>query len=143
MVKAEAQELASVTHVWPIRVYFEDTDAGGIVYYANYLRFAERARSEILRAADLDHGRISREFGIAIVVRHCAVDFIAPARLDDILEVRSRIATIGKASFSIRQEIFRSEELLARADVRLACVDGQLRPARLPQPLIDALTGRH
>lgn len=124
-----------VTHVWPIRVYFEDTDAGGVVYYANYLKFAERARTEILRSAGFDHRALADEHGLQIVVKSCALDFIAPARLDDALEVRSQITTMGGASFTIRQEVFRSGEILARADVRLACVDTRLRPARLPAAL--------
>jgi len=133
-------------HVWPIRVYFEDTDAGGVVYYANYLKFVERARTELLRAAGLDHVALAKAFGVQIVVRNCAVEYIAPARLDDALEVRSRITTMGGASFSIRQEVHRpmpgetGNTLLAAADVRLACVDGEFRPARLPEPLKRALS---
>ena len=126
-------------HVWPIRVYFEDTDAGGVVYYANYLKFAERARTEILRRAGFDHRMLAETHGRQIVVKSCALDFVAPARLDDALEVRSQIAMIRGASFTIRQEVFRSEELLARADVRLACVDQRLRPKPLPAALRQAL----
>ena len=123
------------THVWPVRVYFEDTDAGGVVYYANYLKFAERARTEMLRAGGIDHGRLAKAHGVQIVVRSCAIDFLMPARLDDALEVRSRIVTMGGASFSIRQEVYRAETRLAVADVKLACVDEDLRPTRLPAPL--------
>jgi acyl-CoA thioester hydrolase len=127
------------THIWPIRVYFEDTDAGGVVYYANYLKFAERARTEILRAAGFDHRALADTYGRQIVVRSCACDFMLPARLDDALEVRSQLVMIRGASFTIRQDIFRSEELLARLDVRLACVDPHLRPAPLPPALRQAL----
>jgi len=133
-------------HVWPIRVYYEDTDAGGVVYYANYLKFAERARTELLRATGLDHTGMAKEFGVQIVVRNCNVEYIAPARLDDVLEVRSRITNMGGASFSIRQEVHRPMSgdkggvLLARADIRLACIDGEFRPARLPEPLKRALS---
>ena len=131
-------------HSWPVRVYYEDTDAGGVVYYANYLKFAERARTEILRQGGFDHGRLEQELGLLIVVRSCAIDFLAPARLDDALEVRSRIANLGGASFMIRQEIFRTDknladEILAHADVRLVCVDGDMRPVRLPPVLRQAL----
>ncbi len=122
-------------HSWPIRVYFEDTDAGGVVYYANYLKFAERARTELLRRAGFDHIRLAKEHGAQIVVRSCAVEYIAPARLDDALEVHSRITTIGGASFMIRQEVFRMETLLAVAVVKLACVDSAFRPARMPTVL--------
>jgi acyl-CoA thioester hydrolase len=126
-------------HVWPIRVYYEDTDAGGVVYYANYLKFAERARTEMLRTAGFDHVAMAAEHGVQIVVRSAAIEFIAPARLDDALEVRSRIAIMGGASFTIRQEVFRAGTLLAAADIRLACVDSLLRPARLPPGLKLAL----
>jgi acyl-CoA thioester hydrolase len=120
---------------WPIRVYYEDTDAGGVVYYANYLRFAERARTEILRQAGLAHTTLAQEHGVHIVVRNCAVEYISPARLDDALEVHSKVLTIGGASFTIRQEIFRMASLLVTADIRLACIDFDFRPARLPAPL--------
>jgi acyl-CoA thioester hydrolase len=134
-------------HVWPLRVYYEDTDAGGVVYYANYLKFAERARTEILRAGGFDHTVLASEFGVQIVVRNCAADYIAPARLDDALEVRSRIVTMGAASFTIRQEVVRPDDaefgdtatLLVALDVRLACIDKDFRPARLPEPLKKAL----
>ena len=139
MSEAAAGECEAQRHRWPIRVYYEDTDAGGIVYYANYLKFAERARTEMLRQAGFDHGRLLKEHGVLIVVRRCALDCHAPAQLDDDLEVRSRIVTMGGASFSIRQEICRSETLLAALEVRLACVDADMRPARLPHGLKLAL----
>jgi acyl-CoA thioester hydrolase len=131
--------------VWPVRVYYEDTDAGGVVYYANYLKFAERARTELLRDSGLDHTKLAQEHGVQIVVRNCAIEYMAPARLDDLLEVRSRIATIGGASFTIRQEIFRMETstmmeaLLVTAEVRLACIDAAFHPARLPKTLQQLL----
>ena len=131
--------MPDAVHTWPVRVYYEDTDAGGVVYYANYLKFAERARTEILRAGGFDHGTLSQEHGIAIVVKSCAVDYLAPAKLDDALEVRSHIANLGGASFMIRQEIFRSEQKLAQADIRLVCVDDDLRPVRLPDVIRGAL----
>jgi acyl-CoA thioester hydrolase len=135
-------------HIWPVRVYFEDTDAGGVVYYANYLRFVERARTEMLRGAGFDHTRLAAEFGVQMVVRACTVDFIAPARLDDALEVRSTITTMGGASFMIRQEVFlvpsvKSEiKKLVSVEVRLACVDLAFCPKRLPEPLKRALGHR-
>lgn len=139
MSDAAEVEIRSTTHIWPIRVYFEDTDAGGVVYYANYLKFAERARTEMMRAGGFDHVGIAGEYGLQIVVRSCAIDFLAPARLDDALEVRSRIVIMGGASFTIRQEVFRSDAMLARAEIRLACVDRSMRPARLPPALKRAL----
>lgn len=133
-------------HLWPLRVYYEDTDAGGIVYYANYLKFAERARTEMLRAGGWDHQRLAQEFGVLIVVRNCRLELLAPARLDDALEVRSVITTMGGASFTIFQEIFRTmpgssaATLLATAEVRLACIDRDFRPARFPEGLKQALS---
>jgi acyl-CoA thioester hydrolase len=134
------------THVWPIRVYFEDTDAGGVVYHGNYLKFAERARTELMRAGGFDHTGLAREHGVLIVVRDCTMEFVAPARLDDTLEVRSRITTIGGASLTIRQEVFRpmpeagGDMLLVRVELRLACIDREFRPARLPPALKHALS---
>jgi len=133
-------------HAWPIRVYFEDTDAGGVVYHGNYLKFAERARTELMRAGGFDHTGLAKEHGVLIVVRDCTMEFIAPARLDDALEVRSRITTMGGASLTIRQEVFRpmpetgGDKLLVRLDLRLACIDREFRPARLPPALKHALS---
>jgi acyl-CoA thioester hydrolase len=129
-------------HVWPIRVYYEDTDAGGVVYYANYLKFAERARTEMLRGDGVDHPTLASQYGVQVVVKSCMVDFIGPARLDDALEVRSSVATLGGASFTLRQEIFRGDTLLVTTDVRLACVDMTMRPARLPKMLQQILASR-
>jgi acyl-CoA thioester hydrolase len=142
MSDGAGSDAGGVTHIWPIRVYFEDTDAGGVVYYANYLKFAERARTEMLRAGGFDHAGLADGHGVQIIVRRCAIDFLAPARLDDALEVRSRIVTMGGASFTIRQEIFRADAMLARAEVRLACVDRTMRPARLPLSVKHALEPR-
>jgi acyl-CoA thioester hydrolase len=133
-------------HIWPIRVYFEDTDAGGVVYHGNYLKFAERARTELMRAGGFDHSGLAKEHGVLIVVRDCTMEFIAPARLDDALEVRSEVTTIGGASLSIRQEVFRpmpetgGDKLLVRVELRLACIDREFRPARLPEALKRALS---
>jgi acyl-CoA thioester hydrolase len=141
---SEAPEAAP--HVWPIRVYFEDTDAGGVVYHGNYLKFAERARTELMRGGGFDHTGLAKEHGVLIVVRDCAMEFIAPARLDDALEVRSRITNIAGASLTIRQEVFRpmpetgGDKLLVRIELRLACIDFEFRPARLPDALKRALS---
>lgn len=126
-------------HVLPLRVYYEDTDAGGMVYYANYLKFAERARTEMLRLAGFDHGEIADRFGLAFVVRDCALSYKRPARLDDLLEVRSRFLDLGAASLTAEQVICRETTELARLDVRLACVTDGGRPSRIPNALRDAL----
>jgi acyl-CoA thioester hydrolase len=138
-------------HIWPIRVYFEDTDAGGVVYHVNYMKFAERARTELMRAAGCEHTELAKDYGVLIVVRHCAIDYFAPARLDDALEVRSQVTTIKGASLTIRQEIFRTmpgidsdspeeAKLLVTLDLRLAIVTTDLRPARIPARLKEVLS---
>jgi acyl-CoA thioester hydrolase len=132
-------------HSWPIRVYYEDTDAGGVVYYANYLKFAERARTELLRSGGFDHTALMQDHGVQIVVRNCTAEYILPARLDDALEVRSRITNMGGVSFTIRQEILRPAtdatltSPLVVVEVRLACIDADFKPARLPSALKQAL----
>jgi acyl-CoA thioester hydrolase len=143
---SDGESASGGVHAWPIRVYFEDTDAGGVVYHGNYLKFAERARTELMRAGGFDHSGLAKEHGVLIVVRDCTMEFIAPARLDDALEVRSQITTIGGASLSIRQEVFRpmpetgGDKLLVRVELRLACIDREFRPARLPEALKRALS---
>jgi acyl-CoA thioester hydrolase len=133
------------THSWPIRVYYEDTDAGGVVYYANYLKFAERARTELLRTGGFDHTALLQDHGVQIVVRNCTAEYILPARLDDALEVRSQITTMGGVSFTIRQEILRPAtdeprtSPLVVVEVRLACIDADFKPARIPPALKSAL----
>jgi len=126
-------------HRLSVRVYYEDTDAVGVVYHANYLRFAERARTEMLRCLGLEHGSLSARFGLAFTVRRCLVDYLAPARLDDRLEVRTSLARLGGASLNLEQRIVRDDRLLVRMDARLALISPALRAVRLPQALIDAL----
>ncbi len=108
-------------HGW--RIYYEDTDAGGVVYYANYLRFLERARTEWLRALGCEQGRLARDEGIAFAVRSLAVEFLRPARLDDLIEVRSTIEELGRAQVVFHQVIRRGDETLLEATVRVACLD--------------------
>ncbi|MDP6390200.1 MAG: tol-pal system-associated acyl-CoA thioesterase [Alphaproteobacteria bacterium] len=126
-------------HVFSLRVYYEDTDAGGIVYYANYLKFAERARTELLRAVGADHAGLMADDGVAFTVKNCTIDFQRPARLDDALEVHTRFLEVGGASMSAEQVVQRGEEELVRMTVRLACVGSSGRPARLPVALRDVL----
>ena len=139
MAAPDGGMIVAAEHRLPIRVYYEDTDAVGVVYHANYLRFAERARTEMLRCLGLDHGDLAARLGLAFTVRRCVVDYLAPARLDDRLEVRTRFARLGGASLDLEQRIFRDELLLARLDVRLALISRMLRAVRLPAELIDAL----
>jgi acyl-CoA thioester hydrolase len=129
-------------HVFPCRVYYEDTDAGGVVYYANYLKFAERARSELLREMGSDNTKLLNDHGVMFAVRDCTVSYREPARLDDALHIYTRILRIGGASFSAEQRVERSGRLLADMTVRLACLDIQGRPARLPEQLRSAFASR-
>jgi acyl-CoA thioester hydrolase len=123
---------AAGSHVMALRVYYEDTDAAGIVYHANYLRFAERARTELLRSMGLTHPQLDREHGIAFVVYGCVINFLAAAKLDDELRVHSRVAAATGASLTLDQEVWRSRELLVRLQVKLACIDADGRAVRLP-----------
>ncbi|MEO1121747.1 MAG: tol-pal system-associated acyl-CoA thioesterase [Pseudomonadota bacterium] len=122
-----------------VRVYYEDTDLAGIVYYANYLRFYERARTEWLRAVGVDQGSLHSEKGLVFAVRRVEVDYLLPAKFDDALTVTAEVDAVGGASLTMRQAILRGSEALSRAIVRIACVDAAGRPARLPAELKTAL----
>lgn len=126
-------------HNFPLRVYYEDTDAAGIVYHAVYLHYAERARTEALRLCGLDHGRLAKEQGLHFAVHRCVIDYQRPARLDDALMVHTRLTTMGGASFELDQSIHREVTPIAHLTVRLVCMDTQGRPVRLPPSLQDAL----
>jgi len=125
------------------RIYWEDTDAGGIVYYANYLKFLERARTEWLRSHGYDQGELARREGVVFVVRSVNIDFLRPARLDDWIVVRIETVEAGASVVLLRQSIERSNERLASAVVKLACVKlGSLQPARIPKALRMLLTSK-
>lgn len=131
---------ASGIHVTPIRVYYEDTDAGGIVYYANYLKFAERGRTEFLRdVCGGDYDRM-RDDGMGFVVRRCVVDYEHPAKLDDLLEVHSRILELGAASLKADQIVRRDGGDLVHITVDVACVGRGGRPVRIPPALRGAIS---
>jgi len=121
----------AMTHVWPIRVYYEDTDLAGIVYYANYLRFIERARSEMVREAGVDQPAMKAS-GLVFAVRRFEADYLSPARYDDLIEVRTELATLKGASFDMTQEVWRAATMLFRARVSVVVLNAQGRAARLP-----------
>jgi len=124
-----------------VRVYIEDTDAGGIVYYANYLKFMERARTECLRAAAIDLDQWHREHRRLFVVRTVKVDYHLPALFDDQLTVNANIMTIRPASIVMEQPIYRGEQLLLSSTVKLACVDADsLAPTAIPNAIKEAMT---
>jgi acyl-CoA thioester hydrolase len=127
---------------WPVRVYYEDTDAGGVVFYANYLKFFERARTEWLRALGIGQHELARVHGCVFVVRHVEIDYLKPAKLDDSLLLRSSITRIGGASLSFRQQAWRDGQMLAESNITVVCVGLQtLRPMPLPEPVASALAG--
>ncbi|MDQ6646306.1 MAG: tol-pal system-associated acyl-CoA thioesterase [Pseudomonadota bacterium] len=132
-------ELASkVPFVWPVRVYWEDTDAGGVVYHASYVRFLERARTEWMRALGVDQMAFKQETGLAFLVREMRLDFLKPALLDDELSVTVEVKERRAASILFTQTITRADgNCLVRASVRVACVDlKRMRPAAIPADLI-------
>ena len=118
-------------HRWPIRVYYEDTDLAGIVYYANYLRFIERARSEMVRAAGVDQAAM-KAAGLVFAVRRVEADYLSPARYDDQIEVRTRLTDVKGASFVMPQEVWRDDTLLFRATVTVVVLNAEGRATRLP-----------
>jgi acyl-CoA thioester hydrolase len=124
-----------VSYTHPIRVYYEDTDAGGVVYHANYLRFAERGRTEFLRSLGHSHTRAREESGVAFVVRRCTADFRVPARLDDALTVVTSVEAVRGALLRLRQDIRRGDDLLVGLDVEVACIGPEGRARRLPPAL--------
>ena len=133
-------QFESGTHFLPVRVYYEDTDFTGAVYHANFLRFMERGRSESLRAAGIDHVTLAqRDEPLAFAVRHINISFLKPARIDDALVVRTSYEEVAGARITAKQQIFRGAELLAEADVEIACISLEGRPRRLPGDIATAL----
>jgi acyl-CoA thioester hydrolase len=127
--------MAKPVRTFPIRVYYEDTDAGGVVYYANYLKFAERARTEVLRSAGLNQIDLLEKEGIGFVVRHVSIDYLKPAKLDDLLDVETMLETMGKASLTLRQSITRDKLVLATLSVKLVVVNRQFEVVRISDNL--------
>lgn len=132
---------------WTIRVYYEDTDTGGIVFYANYLKFFERARTEWLRAAGVGQLMLAQTHGVMFVVRSTALDYHAPARLDDELIVSVIVERLGRASVQFFQEAWRmtptGRHVLCSGRIKVACVDtGKLRPEAIPAQVLDRITTR-
>ena len=122
-------------HLLALRVYWEDTDAGGIVYYANYLKFAERGRTEMLRRAGIAQVGLMARDGLKFTVRNCDVAYLSPALLDDQIVVESVVRSVGGASVAMDQTVGRDGQDLARLRLRLACVGHHGRPLRMPPDL--------
>jgi acyl-CoA thioester hydrolase len=125
---------------FPVRVYYEDTDAAGVVYYANYLKYMERARTEWLEARGFPLAAFEREHGLVFVVHRCEIDYHLPARLNDALLVSVEPVKVGAAMFRARQDVLRGDQVLTSALVTLACLDAaKWRPARMPAALVANL----
>jgi acyl-CoA thioester hydrolase len=125
---------------WPARVYWEDTDGGGVVYYANYLRFLERARTEWLRSRGFSQTALVKDPGVIFVVANLSIDYRRPARLDDELDITCNVELEGNVCMLFGQHIRRGEEVLVEASVRVACLDAQsFRPKRIPAGIAGAL----
>jgi acyl-CoA thioester hydrolase len=129
------------THSLPVRVYYEDTDAAGLVYHARYLHFMERARTEMLREAGGDHPKLMAEEGLAFAVRRLAIDFVRPARLDDLLRVESVMTGFTGARIELEQRVLRADALVAAATLTLVCLDRGGRARRIPPGLLAAFAG--
>lgn len=130
----------SATFSFPVRVYYEDTDAGGVVYYANYLKYFERARTEWLRSLGIDQRALAASQGILFVVRSSNVHYRAPGHLDDQLDIRSRITRLGRASLEFEQTCLRADTVLAFGQIHIACVSAtSLRPAPIPDDIRSRL----
>jgi len=125
---------------WPVRVYYEDTDAGGIVFYANYLKFFERARTEWLRAAGINQQELIDTDNAGFVVKSAMIDYHAPARLDDELRLTLVIEKLGRASVQFAQKAYKGDTLLVEASVKVGCVDlATVRPRSLPEHVADKM----
>lgn len=126
--------------LWPVRVYYEDTDHGGVVFYANYLKFMERARTEWLRSLGFEQDRMIEEEGLIFAVRSVELNYHRPARFNDLLDVTARVIRYGRASIDFEQQVRRGDELLCEGSVRLATLDVEtFRPKPANRQLIERL----
>lgn len=140
MNSSQAQGVLSGKFSWPVRVYYEDTDAGGVVFYANYLKFFERARTEMLRAIGYEQDQLIAVEGIIFVVRSVQVDYLSPARFNEQLQVSAKVSLAKKASLTFEQVITRGDDVLCRGSVRIACLDAQtMRPKAIPETLFRSI----
>ena len=125
----------SMKFTYTVKVYYEDTDAEGVVYYANYLKFLERARTESIYSLGLTNTKLLNDYGIYIVVRSCNINYLKPAKFEDKLTIVSTIESITRTSFVMKQIIKRANELISDAEVRLITVNQQGRPSKIPDIL--------
>jgi len=125
---------------WPVRVYYEDTDAGGVVFYANYLKFFERARTEMLRDMGFEQDQLIAEQNVIFVVRAVQVDYLTPARFNESLDVSAEVTQAKKVSLNFEQTITRDGEMLCKGNIRIACLDAKtMKPKAIPGNLLEKL----
>ena len=122
-----------------IKVYYEDTDAGGVVYYANYLKFLERARSEALSEIGLSNLKIKKDYGALILVKSCNIDFNKSAHLEDKLEINSFLTSFSKTSFTMSQSIYRNKDIIVKSKVHLVFVNEEGKPTKIPENILKSL----
>ena len=127
-------------HTHSFRVYYEDTDLAGIVYYANYLKFIERGRTEVLRDLNIDQMALREDLGIVFAVRRVEADYLSAAKMDDELEVRTEVSGLGKARIVMSQDIYRNQMHLFSAKVTLACLKENGKPSRIPADVAEILS---
>tara|TARA_B100001057_G_C22223127_1_gene709049 strand:+ start:69 stop:467 length:399 start_codon:yes stop_codon:yes gene_type:complete len=120
---------------YKVKVFYEDTDAGGVVYYANYLKFFERARTEVITEIGLSNKILLDKFGVLIIVKSCNIDYKKPAKLEDQLEIKSIISSISNTSFKMTQKVFRDDELMTSSEIHLVVIDKKGKPTKIPDEL--------
>ena len=122
-----------------VKIYYEDTDAGGVVYYANYLKFLERARSEAIYSLGYTNSSILERFGVLLIVKSCNIEYKKPARFEDTLEIISEIKSFTKTSFLMKQSILRNNKIISDAEIHLVSVDKKGKPTKIPEELKEKL----
>ena len=122
-----------------VKIYYEDTDSGGVVYYANYLKFLERARSETLYSLDFTNSGLLENYGILLIVKSCNIEYKKPAKFEDELEIISEVLTFTKTSFIMKQDIMRKDEIISVAEIHLVAVDKNGKPKKIPEDLKQKL----
>jgi acyl-CoA thioester hydrolase len=143
MNQSETEPILVDPYRWPIRVYYEDTDAAGVVYYANYLKYFERARTEWLRSFGFEQKTLARDYNVIFVVRALSVQYLRPAQFDDELTVELAVAEQPRASILFKQAVKRRHETLASAEVRVTCVNTQtFKPVRIPAAILERIAVR-
>ena len=138
-MKQNINKISILNHSNNVRVYYEDTDAGGLVYHANYLKFAERSRTEMLRKVKIEQLILKNDYNIQFIVKNLFIEFFRPAQLDDLLTIKSMLIKISSAKVILEQTIYKKMTLLAKIDVTLGSVNTKGRPSRLPKIVLERL----